>query len=116
MGELIQIWVISIKATAQSTNPERTKMVFMNCPNPIIAQAVGIIRVVPVSREVLAIVFIQAILCPKPHESVAVLKNGKRTILGETVFHCYVFESDIVQNERGLQLKTFIRQIIIGRW
>ena len=58
MGKLIPLSIIAIKSAIERANPKCTQMIFVDNCYPIVSQAVRIIRVVSVNREVLPVVFI----------------------------------------------------------
>ncbi len=85
MDKLSGFPIVPFQPTGQRADPEHAVRVFIEGHDGIVAKAVGIVRIVTVYCERVAIVSVQAILGAKPHESLAVLHNGGYRVLGKAI-------------------------------
>lgn len=74
-------------------DPQLPLTIFIQRPDLAIAEAVWILRIVLVDRELIPVIPVQTIPRSKPHVSLFVLHDRKDGTLGETVFHRQVIKA-----------------------
>jgi len=79
----------------ESDEPQHAPLIFVAKLDPIAAQAVGVISIVPVDLELISIVPIQPILRAEPHEAPVVLFDATDRALGQTIFQPETPELDL---------------------
>ena len=84
--KMFAVTVEHVQSTARRGDPEIALAVLGDVRDVIVAQAGLIVLIFLVDRYVVTVVPVQSILRTEPHESAAVLKNGKHIALGEAVF------------------------------
>jgi hypothetical protein len=65
------------------SDPERANPVFVDHTYEIIAEAVRIVRIMPVTAKLIAIVFVQAAMRPDPQKSLVILYDGGHPEIGQ---------------------------------
>jgi hypothetical protein len=72
MNKGVTISIVQTQATTSCTNPKISEPVFINCIYYIRSETRFILWVVFVQSKLIAIVFVQSVLCSKPHEAILI--------------------------------------------
>jgi hypothetical protein len=86
----------AIESSAKRANPQHTRLVFIDGPDIIVTQAIGIIRVVPIHFKTVPIIFIQPISGAKPKEASAILKDTGYGTLRQSLLKRNMLEFSII--------------------
>ena len=79
--EMFLIPVISIQPTAPGSNPQHTALVYDQMSNPIVTQAVGVLRVIAIHFDAGAVIPVQSTSRAYPYKSVFILSNSQCLII-----------------------------------
>ena len=70
--------------------------ILVDLPDGALAEAGGIVGVMAVDGETIAVVAVQPVIGPEPHEAVAILEDGPYRALGEALL-----DGEVLEAERG---------------
>ena len=85
MNKLAGVPIESIQPAAIRCDPQLASLILRQRPDIVGAEAVGIAGSVSINREVVAIISIQAVLRPEPHEAVTILQDAVDRALAEAL-------------------------------
>jgi hypothetical protein len=101
----------SIQSSAQSPNPEHPGSILIDGPDPVVAYAAGVLRIVLVDRKGIAIVLVQPVFRAKPHEPFAILEYAEHCVLRETLFDRDTLEPEALPGQRSLPYRERRRSL-----
>jgi len=90
--ELILCPVVSVETSAPGSYPDIAFMIFYDVGNKIVAETAFAAGIVAIDRDLIAVVFVESVAGAKPHETPAVLEDGKDIVLRESCIDIQVFE------------------------
>jgi hypothetical protein len=90
--ELILCPVISVEASTPGSNPDIAFVIFYDVGDKIVAETAFIAGVIAIDGDLIAVVFVESVAGAKPHETAAVLEDGKDIVLRETRIDIQMFE------------------------
>jgi hypothetical protein len=87
-------WIKTVKTTRIRTDPKDTRIVLIEGPDKIIAQAVRIVPIVLIDGNSISIKFVETILSSKPHETAPILDDALYVTIGQALFHSDTVEAN----------------------
>ena len=88
--------VKSMQTAAMRTDPNHTRFILVQRSDDVVAQTVGVVRVMLVYLEVVTVILVQSVLRANPQEAPAILQNGVDGILGESLFNADALDLEII--------------------
>ncbi len=82
--------------------PKHAINAFYNVNNAVVTQAVFIPYVIPIHRKGVAVILIQAIARPKPHESAAILNHTGGIAVRQALVYSHMAEFQILILREGM--------------
>jgi hypothetical protein len=74
--KLICFRIIPVQTPIIGTNPKKTKLILTDISDLVVTQAIGIIGIVFNIFKSITIIYIDSILCTKPHKTFGILNDG----------------------------------------
>jgi hypothetical protein len=90
------IAIESIETPAVRSDPEHAGRVLEEGPDPVVTQAVRIVRVVLVHCETVPVILVESVVGAKPHEALAILEDAVHGTVRESVFNRDALETEAV--------------------